>query len=116
MGSSMISTRALKWIARAIATACRWPPESELTSACSEGSRSFMRASVALRRVLHRLVLEEAEPAGDLAPQEQVGGGVQIVGQRQVLVDRLDAQGPGVARRADLDRLAVEPGSRRCRR
>ena len=42
----------------------------------------------------------------DLAAQEEVGDGVQILGQRQVLVDRLDAERLGVARRADLDRLA----------
>ncbi len=31
VGSSMIRILALKWIARAIAMACRWPPDSDLT-------------------------------------------------------------------------------------
>ena len=31
VGSSMIRTRALKWTARAMATDCRWPPESDFT-------------------------------------------------------------------------------------
>ena len=54
-----------------------------------------------------------------LAAEEQVGGGVDIVGQRQRLVDRLDAIVLGVARIVDRGFLAVDEDLRRyraCRR
>ena len=43
-----------------------------------------------------------------LAAEEDVGADRQIVGQRQVLVDRLDAVVAGLLRRREGDRLAVE--------
>ena len=50
------------------------------------------------RCLLHRLLVHEAEPAGDLAAEEEIGDGVEILRQREVLVDRLDAERFGVAR------------------
>ena len=114
VGSSMIRTRALKWIARAIATAWRWPPDRLATRFDSDGSRSFMRPSVAARR-LHRLLVHEAEPAGDLASEEEIGDGVEVLREREVLIDRLDAERLGVARRADRRparrRIRISPQS-----
>ena len=43
-----------------------------------------------------------------LAAEIEVGGGVDIVGERQRLVDRLDAVSLGVARIADVGLLAVD--------
>jgi hypothetical protein len=48
-------------------------------------------------------------------PEEQVRGGVEIVGQRERLVDRLDVVAARVARVVDRGRLAVDrisPASR----
>ena len=49
----------------------------------------------------------------ELAAEEQVGRGIDVVGQGERLVDGLDVEGLGVARVADRDRLAVDAGSRR---
>ena len=50
-----------------------------------------------------------AQPAARLPPQEDVRGDVEVVAQRQVLVDDLDARGPRGERRAERDGL---PSSR----
>ena len=57
---------------------------------------------------LHRDVVERAPARAQLAPEEQIGGGVDIVGERQRLIDRLDAVSLGVARIVDLRFLAVD--------
>ena len=56
----------------------------------------------------HRGVVEGAVGRQDLAAEEDVGGGIDVVGQRQRLVDRLDAVALGVARRCDVGLLAVD--------
>ena len=43
VGSSMIRIRALKWTARAIATAWRWPPESDFTGVAKRVKFGFSR-------------------------------------------------------------------------
>jgi hypothetical protein len=48
-------------------------------------------------------IVDQAAALHQFAPQEQVRGGIQIVGQRQRLVDRLDVLGAGVAGVVDLD-------------
>ena len=68
---------------------------------------------------LHRDVVERAPAGAQLAAEIEVGGGIDIVGERQRLVDRLDAERLGVARVVDLDLLAVDEDRRRgraCRR
>ena len=50
VGSSMIRMRALKWMARAMATAWRWPPDSDLTGVLrfvNRGLRRCMTSRVA---------------------------------------------------------------------
>ena len=67
--------------------------------------------------VLHRPIVHGPPPRHHLAPEEHVGGRVDVVGQRQRLVDAFDVQGLGVARVGDRDRLAVDqdlPESARC--
>src|SRR6476469_8889196 len=56
---------------------------------------------------LHR-DLVEPEAGGLLATEEHVLDDVEVVAQREVLVDDLDAQGGDVARAVDLDVLALE--------
>ena len=43
VGSSMIRIRALKWTARAMATACRCPPESDWTGVLKRLKFGFRR-------------------------------------------------------------------------
>ena len=47
---------------------------------------------------LHGDVVERPPARAELAAEKQIGGGVDIVGQRQRLIDRLDAIVLGVAR------------------
>ena len=69
-----------------------------------------------VRPVLHRRLVELARDragarADDLLPEEQVGHHVEVVAQRQVLVDGRDPQRDGIAGAADLHRPALEAGS-----
>jgi hypothetical protein len=64
-----------------------------------------------LRLLRHRRVVEDAEyaeaPPRPLAAEEDVGGDVEVLGEGQVLVDRLDPLGEGVHRVLDRDGLPV---------
>src|SRR5256885_1000186 len=57
---------------------------------------------------LHAVLIEQSV-AQALASQEHVLDDVEVVSQRQVLIDGLDAQARGVARVVDVDRMAL-PG------
>ena len=61
-------------------------------------------------RVSASIASSSTKPSGvtSLAAEEEVLRGVQVVGERQRLVDRLDVVAPGVAGRADLGLLAVD--------
>ena len=52
--------------------------------------------------------LERAEAAADLAAEEDVGGCRQIVAEREVLIDDLDAALAGLDRLVEMDRLVLE--------
>ena len=59
VGSSMIRTRALNWIARAIATDWRWPPDSALTGSlkrrkCGLSRPITLRVSASMVDVVER--------------------------------------------------------------
>ena len=58
---------------------------------------------------LHGRIVERAPGRQQFAPEEDVGGGIDIVGERERLVDRLDAIALGIARASDRDRLAIDP-------
>ena len=60
-----------------------------------------------LRAPLHRRLVE-ASALGDLAAEEQVVDDVEVVAEREVLVDDLDAEGVGLLRVGDRHRAAVE--------
>ena len=61
MGSSMIRIRALKWTARAIATDCRWPPDSDFT-----GTLKFLNFGLSrpmTSRVADSMAASSSEPS-----------------------------------------------------
>ena len=60
-----------------------------------------------LGRLLHAALVER-EAAAPFTAEEHVLDDVEVVAQREVLVDDLDAEGAGVARRVDGDRAALE--------
>ena len=103
-----MSTLALKWIARAIATACRCPPDRLETRLERSGSLRPQTLQGGLGFLFHGFLIHEAEPAGQLAPEEEIGDRVEVIRQRERLVDRFDAERSRIPRRADFDRLAGE--------
>jgi hypothetical protein len=63
--------------------------------------------------LLHTLVVERLDEAAkvarlDFAAEENVGADVEIVGKREVLIDRLNACAARVHRAGELDRFVVE--------
>ncbi len=60
------------------------------------------------RGPLHRRLVEHDGSARPLAAEEHVRDDVEVVGQRQVLVDDLDPESSGVARSVDVDGLALD--------
>ncbi len=65
------------------------------------------------RFVAHAPVVERLNEAAEAAPlrlpaEEDIGADVEIVGQCEVLIDRLDADAARVHRRRELGLLAVE--------
>ena len=113
VGSSMIRMRALKWTARAIATDWRWPPDSEADRHDEVLELRVEPAHHLAGRVLHRAVVEVAEPRRQLASEEHVARRVDVVREREVLVDRLDAQRLRVARVARSSPARRRSGSGR---
>ena len=98
VGSSRKTTLLFHSTALAMATVWRWPPERLATSWRTEETVRTERPAQRLAGLaLHLAVGEDAEPA-DLASQEHVLGDVEVVGQREVLVDELDAEPGGDAR------------------
>ncbi len=109
----MITMREPQACARATATAWRCPPDMPSTGAATDGMSILRwRSSSDVRRRIVRPSRkpEPAEHAGlqRLAAEEQVGGGVEVVREREVLVDGLDAVGARLARRAERDGIAVD--------
>ena len=90
----MIRIRALKWIARAMATDWRWPPDSDFTGVLKFRKCGFRRPMTL--RVADSIAASSRVPerGRELAAEEHVGGRVDVVGQRERLVDRLDAVAP----------------------
>ena len=93
----MITSREFHSTDLAMATAWRWPPESEATGWRIERTDVTDRlASVSRAGQLHGLLVEQ-DVAGALAAQEQVLDDVEVVAQGQVLVHGLDAERGRVA-------------------
>ena len=105
VGSSMITSRASAMTARATATPWRWPPESEPTGWRIERTVVTERlAERLLRLALHRRLLEDPE-AAELLAEKHVRDDVEVVAEREVLVDGGDAEIGGVVRRAHVHGL-----------
>ena len=88
--------RALKYSAREMATTCRCPPDRRLEDLA--------------RLHFHEVVVQGAPGRHLLAAEKEVGHRVEVVGQRQRLVDGLDALGLRLRGRADLHLLARDDG------
>ena len=113
VGSSMMTSLGLKVSALAMATVCCWPPENRPTGRWMEGMRApsrsiiFKRVGVHLRRV--DAVRQKAEGALDrLAAKENVGRDIALFGERQILIDHLNAGLAALARVKPRHRRAVE--------
>ena len=115
VGSSRITSLASQSVARATATACRWPPDSELTRlrrlSIVVTWRSRMRSDACssisvLGEDPHRV--RERPRLGELTAEVEVRDDVEVVAQRQILVDGLDPEPVGVARVADRHLPALE--------
>ena len=91
----------MKWIARAIATDWRWPPDSAFTGSLKRRKCGLSRPITLRASASMATSSSVPQRVQQLAAEEEVGGGVDIVGQRQRLVDRLDAVALGVARVVD---------------
>ena len=92
----------------ATATDCRWPPESVATGwrtdrivvTASDFSVADVVCSIAASfKIWNRF---------DLASQVHVLHDVEVVAQREILVDDLDPEPRGVLRPVDLDLMALE--------
>src|SRR5215470_15742508 len=99
VGSSMITSRAWRSTALATATAWRWLPD--------RADRHHRQVGQgALGCDLHRGLVQHPVPER-LPAEEHVLHDVEVVGQRQVLVDGGDAQIGGILRRVKADRVAL---------
>ena len=93
VGSSRITSREFHITARATATDWRWPPESVATGWRIE--RIVVTASdfsVSRRLRLHRRLLQPLEPVVLLAAEVHVLDDVEVVAEREILVDDLDPE------------------------
>ena len=92
----------------ATATACRCPPDRPATVWRTDLSVVTERLSSVSREDRSMLDSSSTTPASNPLPaQEHVGHDVEVVGEREILVDDLDAEPGGVAGAVDVDRLAL---------
>ena len=64
--------------------------------------------------LLHRRLVQDLEPV-DLAAEVHVLDDVEVVAEREILVDDLDPETRGVLRAVDVHLLALEEDLARCR-
>ena len=108
VGSSMMTSLALKPIARAIATIC-WVAVLKRISGRRTSTIDLEPGEQRARLVVHRLPVEQAEAAA-FAAEADVLGDRAIGDEIDLLIDRADALGLRVLRRTRLE------GARRRRR
>ena len=109
-----MTTREFHITARATATDWRWPPESVATGWRTERIVVTESDCERLGRpLLHRRLVEPEERVVLLAAEEHVLDDVEVVAEREILVDDLDPEPGRVLRAVDRDRLARRRGSRR---
>ena len=113
VGSSISTIFGSESRVRAMATAWRWPPDICLTRSRGRVSDFSSLKSSPARRYM-RAIVEDADRAdalAQLAPEKDVGGGREIVAEREVLIDDLDAVLARLDRPVEMHLLAVD---RRC--
>ena len=109
VGSSRMTTRLFHSTALAMATVWRWPPERLATRWRTDLTRCARRGRPgSARPLLHGRRRRARCRVRRLPAEEHVLDDVEVVAQREVLVDDLDAEGGGVARAVDRDRPALE--------
>ncbi len=114
VGSSSSTSLGSPSSARAMATIWRWPPESEATGVVTLGIRAESERMSSPELLLHLDVVDRPEPPQRprvvlLVAEEQVPGHVEVVGEREVLVDGRDPEVRRVLRALDVRGLAEEP-------
>ena len=77
-----------------MATVWRWPPESEAIGMRTLGMRMDSVSQQLAGAALHLDLVEDAALL-QLAAEEEVADDIEVVAQREVLVDGRDAQVPG---------------------
>ena len=103
----MMTSLACDITALATATDWRCPPDSEATgwrierTVVTESSFSVLRAAISM------VGLVEHPVAQRLVAEEHVLDDVQVVAQREVLIDRRDAQRLGVPGPVEMDAAAL---------
>jgi hypothetical protein len=99
--------------ALATATDWRWPPERPGHRLADRPDRRHrQRRQRVVGAPLHGDLVERAQRAGELlAAEEHVLDDVEVVGEREVLVDDLDPQAGRVLRAVQVDALALEETS-----
>ena len=98
--------------ALAMATVWRWPPERLATSWRTDFTVRTDRLASVSRALRSMDALVDRTPAGlHLAAQEHVLDDVEVVAQREVLIDDLDAERGGVARAVDVTGLPSKRNS-----
>ena len=109
VGSSRMTTREFHITARATATDWRCPPESVATGCRIERivvtDERLQRLG---RPLLHRRLVQPEDRVVHLAAEVHVLDDVEVVAEREILVDDLDPEPRRVLRAVDRDRLAVE--------
>ena len=108
VGSSSMTTLEFQSTALAMATVWRWPPDRLATRCRTDFTvRTDRDCRVSSAELLHAALVEH-DAAAALPAEEHVLDDVEVVAQREVLVDDLDAERAGVAGRVDGDGLALE--------
>ena len=93
VGSSISTIFGSESRVRAMATAWRWPPDICLTRSRGRVSDFSSLKSSPARRYMRGIVEDAHRPdaLAQLAAEEDIGGRRQIVAEREVLIDDLDA-------------------------
>ena len=91
-----------------MATVWRWPPDSEATGIRTDVTVRTDSDARVRRAACSMSASSSSQELAPLAAEEHVLDDVEVVAEREVLVDDLDAELAGVGRAVDRHRLAVE--------
>ena len=103
----MITSFEFHSTALAIATDWRWPPDSDATGWRTDRTVVTARLASVSPAARSIVLLVEGEVPHRLAAEEHVLDDVEVVAEREVLVDGLDPERGRVPRRADVHRVAL---------